>query len=392
MQSAPPALSRATGVASAIAALILAGCGDSRSESPGSPQRDPVAASGRADATRAPDGARTARRPAPAPKQVPAPEPSRPAGPPVFEIVPPSVDLGVLDANEKKEIEFEVFNRSDKPFSISAVSTGCKCVTLKFDREPIPPGASARVRTRVRAAASGMKTTVARINFTDAARSSGKIPFSYSTVPGVLLDPKRIEFGRVQTGMAKEATTSVTLHLPENIPDPVLEPFLQHDLPIELSIDPPVIKPGSRGMRDLVTTLRLRLKSDEPLPRFTTQLIFQAKTPKTFRTTMIPVTGQVAPAWRFERHALSFGVVRVGVPMTRTMRFYWAGATPPEVHELRSDIPELTATLEPDPSRRCFLVSVTCLGAKGGRIEGSIQLKTSLSDTPSTLKVTARAK
>jgi hypothetical protein len=263
---------------------------------------------------------------------------------------------------------------------------------VKFDRDVIQPGKAAKVRSRVTATSSGQRTSSVQIRVSDPRSSVGRMEIHYVVVPEVLLLPRKVEFGRVDAGSTAEQTVRVTLHLPSAIPDPPLEPFLQHDLPIALELDPPTITQTAGGLRDLVATLHLKLRSDEPLPPFQTAVIFQAKTPKTFRTKTLPVSGYVAPSWRFERPSLSFGIVRVGEETTRSVRFLWSGEQPPEIESLEADAPELAVSHTTDPANRSFVVTVKCKAARPGRIEAAVRLKTALDDEPSVLRVSARVR
>jgi hypothetical protein len=312
---------------------------------------------------------------------------------PDFEIVPPAYDLGVLDPLTIRDLTVEVFNRSDSPLSITHVSTECKCVSLEFDRGPIAQGSSAKVYVRIEATTAGQRTSAAVIHLSDRAHSKVRVPIHYVTVPNVLLQPKQIMFMRVLTGETHERTLEVTLHLPDAIqPDPKIEPFVAHDLPIELRFDPPRVTEAKGGMRDWKATLHVVLHADQPIPAFESQIVFQAKEPGQFRTEMVPVRGEVVPAWYFERGVLAFGVVDVGAPKTMSMRFFYPGEAPPEIVSLTTDRAELTATHEFDPENRCLVVSVTCLAGSPGRCNGEVSLLTSLSPVPDRLQVNARAK
>jgi hypothetical protein len=172
----------------------------------------------------------------------------------------------------------------------------------------------------------------------------------------------------------------------------VLEPFLEHELPIKFSLDPPVITEVTKGMRDLTTTLHVTLQSDQPMKPFETQLVFQSKTERTYRTTMVPITGQVADAWRFERPALALGVLDVGQEVSKNIKYFWTGDQPPDVEELKSDVPELELSQKLDAERKCFVVTVKCTPTKPGKIEGDVVLKTKQSTEPGVLHVTARVK
>ncbi len=314
-------------------------------------------------------------------------------GKPAFEIVPPRFDLGVLEPNEKRDLECEVVNRSDRPFSIAYVTNECKCISLDFDRGMIPPGKSSRVRTRVNATSAGMRTTAAILHLTDPKKSKVRIEFHYVIVPDISMNPRKIEFGRIETGKSFEQTVEVSMQLPDEITEnPVLEPFLLHDLPIKLTLDPPTVTPPRHGLRRVKTTLHARLESNQPIPMFESMVVFKPKQPKAHRTATLQVFGQVVPAWFFERGVLGFGVVEVGVETSRTMRYFWPGEEPPAVRELKSDVPELTASCEVDKAKHCFVVTIKCLATRPGPIEGAIHLLTSLSEEPGKLRVTARAR
>ena len=367
-------------IAAACLVLLTAGCNDDAG------RKTPPSAGGTPVANPAPDVA--------APTVVAKVPPLNPYvddGKPDYEIVPPGFEFGVIAPNERKEVEFEVFNRSDRPFKIADAHSECKCLVLTVDHAMIEPGKSMKVKAKINGTSGGAKSTGCVLRLSDPAKSKVRIDFHYSITPGALVSPTRLEFGRIETGQSSKQDVKITLHLPEGLPEnPEFEAFIEHTLPITVTLDPPEISPVRHGFRDWITTAHLELGGNTPIASFRSQFVFKAKDDKMFRPAMVPVSGEIVTAWYFERNVLSFGTVDVGADEERTMRFFWPGDEPPAIQELTSSAPEFVVTSAVEKDRHCFVLTVKFKTEKAGRFDGEIRLKTSLSETADVLKVSAR--
>ena len=347
-----------------------------------------------------PAGATTTSAPAVAPVAEPPPKfvtlaDALPVvgGPTQYRIDPPNFELGVVESNTVHDLEFSVVNQGDRPFNVVYVTTECKCMTLDVDRKMLKPGDSIKVKVRVVATASNERKTAAILHLSDQAKSKVRVEVHYAIVPEILVEPKGVGFGRVESGKTATASVRVTLHLPGTITAiPKLEPFIAHDLPIKLRFDEPVITETAGGQRDWVAMLHLELDGSQPLEQFLTQLCFIPKDKLLHRELIMRVTGEVVPAWYFERGVVAFGSVEVGKTVEKEMRFFVPGAEAPAVESIECDVAGLEVSHEVDAAQRCIVLDLKYTPAAAAKVEGVIKLKSSLSPQPSELRVTARAK
>ncbi|MBM4014420.1 MAG: DUF1573 domain-containing protein [Planctomycetes bacterium] len=319
--------------------------------------------------------------------------PSIHEGPRQYRIDPPSFELGVVDSNTVHDLEFSVVNQGDRPFNVVYVTTECKCMTLDVDRKMLKPGDSIKVAVRVVANASNERKTAAILHLSDQAKSKVRVEVHYAIVPDILVEPKGVGFGRVESGKTATASIRVTMHLPATITTvPKLEPFISHDLPIKLRFDEPVITATAGGQRDWVAMLHLELDGSQPLEQFLTQLCFIPKDKLLHRELVMRVTGEVVPAWYFERGVVAFGSVDVGKAVEKEMRFFYPSAEAPAVESIECDVAGLEVAHEVDAAQRCIVLNLKYNAPAPAKVEGVVKLKTSLSPQPSELRITARVK
>lgn len=225
-------------------------------------------------------------------------EGAEPVGPPAYQIEPPEIRLGVVEPNGFHDVEFTLKNVSDRPFNVVHATTECKCMVADVSREMIKPGGSIPVKMRLQATSAGIRKTASVLHLSDTARSKPRLEVRYAIAPELLLEPRGVGFGRVECGKTAEQSLRVTIHVPAELEkDPVLEPFLAHDLPITWWFDPAVVTPMPGGGRDWVATLHVKLESKAPIPLFASQLVFVPKEKNHFQELLVRVTGEVVPSW-----------------------------------------------------------------------------------------------
>ena len=377
----PRALNPIAAAAACLALALAAACRE---------QKPPTTTSA------APAGAPTAETP-------PAPADLKPArvvhvgegaeGPPAWQLDPPEVRLGVVEPNGFHDVEFTLKNVSDRPFNVAYATTECKCMVADVSKEMIQPGGSIKVKVRVQATSAGVRKTATVLHLSDLARSKPRLEVRYAITPEILLEPRGIGFGRVAVGMPAEQSLRVTLHLPPELEeDPPLEPFLAHDLPITWRFDPPVVTPMPGGGRDWVAMLHLKLESSVPIAPFASDLVFRPKDKSHYRELLARVSGEVVPAWHFERGVVGFGSVGIGETAEKEIRYFFPAGAQPKIERLDTSIEGLEIEQSLDAERNCFVLKLKLTAKKRGKIEGDVNLLTSLSREPAVLQVTARAR
>jgi hypothetical protein len=385
-----PTVGRCLSVLAFAAVAVGSGCGE-KQERTLRPAGEAPASAGGGAARSEPAVAETAAATPQAPAKVVVERASSET--PQYRIDPPGFELGVVESNTVHDLEFSVVNQGDRPFNVVYVTTECKCMTLDVDRRMLKAGDSIKVKLRVVASASNERKTAAVLHLSDSPKSKVRVEVHYAIVPEILVEPKGVGFGRVESGKKAEAAVRVTMHLPATITEiPKLEPFIAHDLPIKLWFDEPVITETAGGQRDWVATLRLELDGSQPLEQFLTQLCFIPKDKLLHRELIMRVTGEVVPAWYFERGVVAFGTVEVGQTVKKEMRFFYPGPEAPTVESVETDVAGLAVTHEIDAAQRCVVLNLDYTPTVAAKVEGAVKLKTSLSPQTSDLRITARTK
>lgn len=71
------------------------------------------------------------------------------------------IDLGEVNHNKPVTLEFEFVNTGSEAVVISAVQAGCGCTATNYSKEPVAPGATAKIGATYNAATKGVfKKTV----------------------------------------------------------------------------------------------------------------------------------------------------------------------------------------------------------------------------------------
>lgn len=86
-----------------------------------------------------------------------------------FEWVSKVYDFGEIKQGIPQVAEFELKNTGEKPIIILNAKASCGCTNVKYPKEPILPGKSAKVTTTYNAAARGMfnKTVTVHLSTKD---------------------------------------------------------------------------------------------------------------------------------------------------------------------------------------------------------------------------------
>lgn len=310
----------------------------------------------------------------------------------VFVLEPSSLKLGILEPNEERQVDFKVKNLSAQPLKIETIKTGCKCLTLQYEKKPIPVGGAGAVHVKVTGVTRESRRISVTVTTDDPKRSVAELAVYYSIVPAVDCNPPKADFGKAKVGEPAEQLIKVTLHLPPELEKvPALEPFITPDLPIKLVLDPPTVTQDG-NFRDVVTTLHLVLDTSRPLPAFQAQLVFKPKEPKTFRFTSIPVFGEVRASIFFEHDKLVFTGVEAGKPATKSIRLYFTGEKAPELTDVAIAPGEFTEKHELEAEKHCIRFDVTCTPKAGGALTGELRAKVAGVADPLAVALTARGK
>ena len=317
--------------------------------------------------------------------------------PPVYspdvKIEPDSMNLHMLEPNEVKNVEFKVRNVSDKPIKIDSVLTTCRCVSVDFDAREIPPGEAAVARVKVTAATAEARKTIASVRTSGFRRNTAQFIIEYTVIPEVFTQPRKADFGRVKVGDKAEVTLKVVVHVPKELAeDPVLEPYVAQDLPIKVTLDPPVVTKIRDDTRDLVTTLHLVLDTSKPLAAFDSNVVFKPKLPRTYRQTLVRLLGEVRGAAWFEHPQLAFGPAAVGAPTRLSIRLYGEGPDPPKLEEAVVTPAVFTEKHEVDAATRSIRFDLTCTPAESGPVTGELVVKVAGCPAPLKLPLSARGK
>ncbi len=147
------------------------------------------------------------------------------AGPPVIEIATDHFDMGEIESDAIAEKFVPVFNRGGSPLSITKVTTQCPCTEGEMLEQVVPPGGEGALRVTVDPSRfSGDKSTKTLTLFSnDPENPATEIKISATVKPGIVWNPKGLDFGEVPQGQGAERR--VRLRQLQNTPLKILGDF-----------------------------------------------------------------------------------------------------------------------------------------------------------------------
>src|SRR5262249_21666697 len=125
---------------------------------------------------------------------------------------------------------------------------------------------------------------------------------------------------------------------------------------------------------------------------FDANVVFKPKEPRTYRTTLVPLRGEVRGAAWFEHPRLAFGPVPTGSPTMISIRLYGDGAEPPKLEEAVISPAVFAQKHETEPGNRCVRFALTCIPVEPGPVTGELRVKVASLAAPLALPLSARGR
>ena len=123
-------------------------------------------------------------------------------------------DFGKIKQGVPVTTYFTITNTSEKPIVIENVSTGCGCTTPEYPKEPIPAGASSKMKVRYNAAAmrhfeKDVTIKLAGINETKVVKITGEV-VDANSVAGITNGDTKTTTAVVETKTVTKAAGTKT--------------------------------------------------------------------------------------------------------------------------------------------------------------------------------------
>lgn len=127
------------------------------------------------------------------------------AGPPVIEIATVHY-MGEIESDAIAEDFVKVFNRGDSPLAITKITTQCPCTKGEMIEQVIPAGGEGVLRVTVDPSrVRGFQSTKTLTLFSnDPKNPTTEIRISALVKPGIVWEPKRLDFGEIPQGQGAE--------------------------------------------------------------------------------------------------------------------------------------------------------------------------------------------
>ena len=125
---------------------------------------------------------------------------------PIIEIEVEHFDMGEIESDEIAEDFIRVFNRGDSNLIIAKITTECNCTEGEMLDRVIPPGGEGVLRVTVTPSRiNGYASTKTLTLFTnDSDTPTANIKISALVKPGIVWEPKRVDFGEIPQGQGAE--------------------------------------------------------------------------------------------------------------------------------------------------------------------------------------------
>ncbi len=146
-------------------------------------------------------------------------------GGPAIEIETDHFDLGEIESDAIAEDFVRVYNRGNSDLVITKVTTECNCTEGEMLEQVIPAGGEGLLRITVNPSRiEGNDSTKTLTLFSnDRGTPAAEIKISATVLPGIVWEPKRLDFGEIPQGQGAELR--VRIRQKQNSPLIITEEF-----------------------------------------------------------------------------------------------------------------------------------------------------------------------
>jgi hypothetical protein len=218
-------------------------------------------------------------------------------------------DFGSVPRGAQLVHRFTITNIYAVPMKITAIKSGCGCVSASAAATSLEPRASTTLEVRMDARRfTGAKTVSVRVTVGPEFVSSAELKVSANSRADVVFNPGQVNLGTVTRGQTPAQTIDVEYAgaLRWEVSEVVAR-----DAPYAVALKEWYRRPGQVGYRLTVT-----LKADAPVGPLTHELFLKTNDPTSPLVPLL-VEANVQAALTVSPASLSLGPVKVGSPLVR---------------------------------------------------------------------------
>ena len=229
-----------------------------------------------------------------------------------WSVSPTTVDLGLVGAEEERELEFRLLNSGELPLRIAEIRSSCGCLRVMYDRVEVAPGEEQVVQVRFTTDGRTSHQYTLTFRVRQATVRESVVALRYTPKPKLRTEPPAIHFGYRRVGEATKRTLTARASIPAGEVDREIQFELPGDAP--LTVEPLFADPAESG-RDLRAELQLTLDTsasgviDTRLKLWTTQC----------DPVVVRLQGVVHRGLYFEARSAHFGRVAPGEARRREL-------------------------------------------------------------------------
>ena len=287
---------------------------------------------------------------------------------PRMHVDKPVFDFGRVEQGEKVTHEFRFTNQGNRDLRVQSVKTSCGCTAAVIAADTIPPGTEGTIQATFDTKQfAGRKAKDIRVHTNDPLSPVTTLTLRGEISVEVQVQPAQLYLGRLRRG--SPVTRTVTVLYDENKSLEITD-ITNANPALSVRAENAQVE-GKKGKA-------LRVSVSETAPRGPLNDTITVSTTSTKKPTIsIPVVGSIEGDISVSPSQVSFGVVRQGVSVTRTVRIKNRSAQPLGLGQVRSSlasvVPELT---EVTPGQEFALRLHITGDTEPGKIRGSIEVMT----------------
>jgi hypothetical protein len=281
-------------------------------------------------------------------------------------------DFGNVPRGAQLCHRFPITNIYAVRMEITAVQSGCGCVTASVEKRVLEPLEKTVLEVNMDARRfTGPKTVVVKVTVGPDHISTAEVKVSAHSRSDVVFNPGEVSFGTVSRGQA--ATQAIEVEY-AGVQKWEVTAVVAKDTPLLAEIKEKYRRPGQVGYE-----LRVTLKPDAPAGNLKQEIFLKTNDPA---SPLLPVLVEatVQAALEVTPPSLSLGAVPLNKEQTR--RVLLKGAKPFRILGVEGAGDGIECEQAPAGAAAIHTVTIKCQFKQAGDIKRELKLKTDLQDAP----------
>ncbi len=267
---------------------------------------------------------------------------------PGFTVVEPTYEFGAVPQGTLVVHEFEMKNTGTKDLQIQKITASCGCTAATVDASSVKAGEVGKIKVSFDTSGfSGAKTKTVEVLTSDSESPEFLLSLKGTVLPGVITEPRRIEFGELSPGGDQSRWShdfSVAIQEGSELKISQVQTFAKYLRVSE-------IERSDRGGR-----FKIEVLPDAPRGELRDRVVVEFAGGRQ-QSVNIPVIGSIKGDLRLVPSTVSFGVIQGAQPLERRVRFENQAKQNVKVLSVVSSNPAVSASLiDVQAGRRGVLV------------------------------------